>query len=382
LSEKLQVQDQDIDLSPAANRLVVLYQPVVPLSEHHTMAGVEALVRYQHPDLGLLTPNKFMPVLSSEARMVELTLALIAKICIDWQEWQALGHELTVSINIDAPLLKYLPLGREMSAVMEENGMPRRNLVLEIANPVLDDFQGGRLENLNRLRMAGFRLCIDNLRTESINLLSIKQLPIDQVKIDRSVIKDVHDNADAQSNVRKIIEAATHFGADVTAVGIESQAALEWLYRNGCQSGQGYFFGPPLAPDAFRQIYLENQQCWKVRSQPGRMNLLVVEDDPQYQVLLYEALSENYNVTVAHGIADARNAFETHKPALVVLDVQLPDGSGIDLCRELNEAHGGDSFSTVFVSGKEADDIKLSAYSAGGVDFLHKPFSQWLFLCQ
>lgn len=374
-SAEVKLDEGDIEQALAENRLSVQYQPIVPLSDHQTILGVEALVRYQHPDLGMVMPGKFMPCFVEQGRLADLTYYVVRHIGQDWKAWIELGHELKVSVNLDYSLLADPSLPRELASILEAQNMPRRNLLFEIAGIPDSRFSESAVEQLTRLRMKGFRLSLDNQGVSPLELSAIGDLPIDQLKIDRAVICALRNRPQAQNSVRQILDAGSRCGAEVVAVGIESEWALEWLRRNGCQGGQGYLFGPSLAPDAFRQIYLESQQRWRVSSQPDRVNLLVVDDDPQYQVLFFETFSDTYQVAVANSVADARQLFATHQPKLLVLDVILPDGSGVDLCREFTEQYGKDSFSTIFISGKDDVDVRLEAYSAGGVDFLQKPFS-------
>ena len=371
----VELSHRDVELALAENLLSVQYQPLVPLADHHTILGVEALVRYLHPEFGMMMPDSFIPCFRQAEAIAELTFRVIRQVCSDWHDWQQLGHELAIAVNLDASLLTRPSLARELSGILEEGGMPRRNLLLEISAVTQPQFSAEQVEQLTRLRMKGLRLSLDNQGASSLELSAISHLPVDQFKIDRSVIRGLRNNPAEQHKVRSILDAASRCGADVVAVGIESEWVLEWLQRNGCQGGQGYLFGPSLGPDAFRQIYLESRQRWQISSQAGRMNLLVVDDDPQYQVLLYETLSESYQVAVANNIADARHLFESLHPKLVVLDVILPDGSGVDLCRELMEQGDPESFSAIFMSGRDDVDTRLAAYSAGGMDFLQKPFS-------
>ena len=367
--------DEHVQALFSADGVRVLYQPMVPLASHDTILGVEALARIDHPEQGVIPPGKFLDVLRDQGLLLDLTKAVLRRIGEDWRQWHSRGHDLVISVNLDYSLLAFTTLSKELSELLREIEVPRRRLMLELSNVTVSELTAEDKEQITRLRMKGFRLSLDNMGGSSLSSESVGELPIDQIKIDRSVVRNLQDNTEAQDSARKVLETASRCGADVVAVGIESEWSLEWLKRSGCRAGQGYLFGPPLAPDAFRQVYLENEQRWSVTVHPDRKSLLVLDDDPQYQVLLFDALGETYNVAVANNIQEARSLFATHHPELLLLDVFLPDGSGVDVCKELISEYGEDAFSTIFVSGKDDVDVRMEAYSAGGVDFIQKPFS-------
>ncbi|MDX1695391.1 MAG: EAL domain-containing protein [Ketobacteraceae bacterium] len=370
----MDLSDDDLETVFRENRISVLYQPVVPLEDHGTILAVEAYARIDHPDFGTLAPAIFLERLRGQGLLLELTKSVIRRIAKDWKAWQAIGHDLLVSVNLDYSLLSFNTLSKELSELLKSVDVPRRRLMLELSAVNARQLTREDREQITRLRMKGFRLAIDNMGRLPMEPEEVEDLPIDQLKIDRSIIGALKDHSDPRNTVRKILAIASRLGADVIAVGIETGLDLEWLRRNGCRAGQGYLFGPPLAADGFSHIYL-NQPDWRVRNNQDFVNLLLVEDDPQYQALLFEALSHTYNVAVANTSEEARKLFEAHKPKLLLLDVLLPDGSGVALCADLVRQYGSDSFSTIFISGKDDVSVRMEAYSAGGMDFIQKPFS-------
>lgn len=369
-----QISDSDIESAFLNGTLIPVYQPQVPLNDHGKIFSVDACVRIQHPSLGMVMPANFLPRIRQMGLMWDLTKALLKSVEKDWLKWQSQGHELQISVNIDYELLSYATLSRELSDWISQSKLPKKRLMLDICNIESDSFSKEAKAQITRLRMKGFRLALDGLGVRPIEEEALIDLPIDQLKIASGVIKQLEHHSEARDIVRSVQYAGDKLGATVVAVGVESNWVLDWLIRQGCSLGQGFLFGPPLSADAFVHIYLANQVRWQVSPDSDRMTLLVLEDDPQYQVLLLDALADTYNVVIATSIAEAKQLVETHEPKLWVVDIQLPDGSGIEFCKSYLDTHGEDAFGAIFVSGSDNLQDRLDAYSAGGVDFIQKPF--------
>lgn len=370
----IDLTSDEINTAFESDQFSVLYQPIVPLADHGTITAVEALVRLNHPQHGVIAPAKFLNKIAEMGLMYELSACVISRVASDWTAWRDAGQELSVSVNLDRSLLDRRTLAKDISALVEKTQLPNKRLSLEICGNHHGSLTRPQVEQITRLRMKGFRIAFDNLLDSSVDMEQLTELPLERLKLDFSIIRQLKSQLETREQVRKILTLASKLGADVVAVGVESEWALDWLKRQGCTLGQGYLFGPPLAVEAFQQVYLQSHQRWQVDKMPERLNLLVLDDDPQYQVLLYEALSDAYNVVVANTIEEARGLFVSHEPKLLVLDVLLPDGSGLELCKEFTQQVGEDAFSAIFVSGKDDVNARLDAYSAGAVDFLTKPF--------
>lgn len=366
--------EQEIEAAFLAGTIVPVYQPLVPLTDHGKIHSVDACARIQHPTLGLVLPASFLPQIRQMGLMLDLTKIIIKQVEKDWLKWQSQGFELAVSVNLDYELLGHTMLSKELSELMAQSKLPKNRLMLDICDIHCDSFSESEKAQITRLRMKGFRLSLDGLGKSPLANDAYIDLPIDQLKISSEVIRSVEEHREARDTVRAVQYSADRLAAKVVAVGVESNWALDWLIRQGCTMGQGLLFGPPLTADAFVHIYLTNEMRWQISPDSDRMSLLIVEDDPQYQVLLLDALADSYNVLIATTLVEAAQLVESHRPKLWVVDIQLPDGSGINFCKTYLDQYGDVAFSAIFITGSDHLQDRLDAYSAGGVDFIQKPF--------
>jgi len=368
------INPDDIQRAFDEGLFTVVYQAQVALSAARPIVGAEAFVRLDHPDYGLMVPSTFLPLVIESGKMLALTKSVLEQVAHDWKQWNKSGFDLNVSVNIDGSVLLGSNLGRELGKIISDHKIPKHKLTLEFANI----FENGRVNDdigkkLLGLRMKGYDLSLDDFGLDLMTQNAFKDLPLDEIKIDRQVIQTLLVQEKSQAIVRNAMRQANSYGMRVVAVGVEVTEESEWLARNGCDRGQGYLFGKPVSGELFMQQFLDSGQTSVI--QPKRTSILILEDDPQYQALLVESLSDKYDTQVAGTIQEADALIENLSPAIIIADVHLPDGSGIDFCKSEVGAQAKLSASTIFISGGRDFENKLEAYEAGGIDFIEKPFS-------
>ncbi|WP_073973425.1 EAL domain-containing protein [Erythrobacter donghaensis] len=236
----------DLDDALRNGGIAVLYQPKLNLATRRIDA-VEALVRWNHPERGLLPPDCFIPLFEERGRLEDLTLAVIAQALADAQGWRARGLRIGVAINISAALLTAERFESRALALVARSGLAAGQVTFEVTESAQFDDTDLAIAALERFRAAGIRISMDDYGTGQSALNYLKLLPLSELKIDRMFVAQAHvDKGDAML-VRSTVQLAHELGLKVVAEGIEESACLEFLARIGCDHAQGYFVGRPLA---------------------------------------------------------------------------------------------------------------------------------------
>jgi diguanylate cyclase (GGDEF)-like protein len=226
-------------------QLVLHFQPQVSLLDGSVVA-VEALVRWQHPRHGLIQPDQFLGLAEETGLIVPLTDWAIERALVQMQAWWARGTDLGVAINLSAQCLQDPKLPHTLRTLLATfEGDPRR-LKLEISETSLMADPGNAREILAELRAIGLRLSIDDFGTGYSSLAYLKQLPLDELKIDRSFIVGIAPDSEEVAIIRSTIELGHSLGLTVVAEGVESEAARAVLEEVGCDAGQGFYLGRPM----------------------------------------------------------------------------------------------------------------------------------------
>lgn len=232
--------------------LRVFYQPVHDLGSGR-MIGVEALVRWMHPERGLVPPVEFIPVAEDSGLIVDIDRWVTRQACQQMVAWQAQGRGLEfVAVNLSSRLFGHADLNAGFLEVLRSTGLDPSLLEVEVTESAVMDDPDRALEQLHGLRALGLRLAIDDFGTGYSSLLRLKRLPVHKLKIDQGFVAGLPDDEDDIAIVRAIIALAHSMGLQVHAEGIEQPAQAEFLYRHGCELGQGYGFGRPVPPEQLR----------------------------------------------------------------------------------------------------------------------------------
>lgn len=221
------------------------YQPQVRAGTNE-LIGVEALVRWQHPVRGMISPGAFIPIAEETGIIYELGAWVLREACLQMKAWHmAGGPRIPVSVNLSSQQFHQANLSAFIQSVLEETGLEPEYLELEITESMMTD-PSTSTSILNELSSCGIRLSLDDFGTGYSSLSYLKLLPIHQLKIDRSFIRDITNNPDDKAIVATIVSMARHLKMDVIAEGIETKEQLDILLENDCQKVQGYYFSKPL----------------------------------------------------------------------------------------------------------------------------------------
>jgi diguanylate cyclase (GGDEF)-like protein len=225
---------------------VLYYQPQINLDTRQ-ISGVEALVRWQHPELGLLTPDRFLPIAEEGGLMSTLGIWVLRTACAQARAWQLAGlPPLSMGVNISASQLAHTDLAREIGQILRETNLSASWLVLELKEPGIIRDAEALEERLRGLKALDIRITIDDFGTGFSSLGYLKRLPIDTLKIDRSFVQDIPHDEHGIDIAATIIAMARNLHLHVIAEGVEHECQEAFLREHGCHETQGHLYGKPM----------------------------------------------------------------------------------------------------------------------------------------
>lgn len=227
-------------------QLYLVYQPQVDYSTRKVV-GVEALLRWKHPELGMIAPDEFIPLAEQSKFIIELGEWVLDEACRQLRDWLDKGvAELRLAVNLSAKQLYHPDLLEQVQEKLTLYNLHPYSLELEITETVLMDDIKAAAKNLRGLRAMGVRVAIDDFGTGYSSLSYLKTLPLDKIKIDKSFVQDVVDSEDNAIIVKTIIQLSNNLGMQVIAEGVETLEQERFLVALGCNEGQGYWYGRPV----------------------------------------------------------------------------------------------------------------------------------------
>lgn len=259
LQERLSLENE---LHGAVERgeMVVYYQPLIDLRTKQITA-LEALVRWQHPTRGLVSPAKFIPIAENNGLIVPIGEWVLRTACAQNRAWHLAGIKpIRMSVNLSARQFEEQNLVEVVTQVLEETGLPAAYLELEVTESFLMSDIQHSLKILKQLRELGVWVALDDFGTGYSSLNYLKRFPINMLKIDRSFVQDVTSNPDSAAITDAIIALAKSLQLKITAEGVETIEQLEYLQRLGCEEAQGFYFGIPAPVEKTTAILKQNSQ--------------------------------------------------------------------------------------------------------------------------
>jgi EAL domain-containing protein (putative c-di-GMP-specific phosphodiesterase class I)/FixJ family two-component response regulator len=244
---------EDIIAGVADNQFVPFFQPKFAIATGR-IVGAEALARWRHPVHGLLEAGIFINPLEQAGQIGALTLSIVRAVVEACRGWNALGTEISASVNLSSILLDDPLFAKHLIRTLRSSGVKPTQLVFEITETAAFSNFAPALENLTRLRMRGFGLSIDDYGTGFSSMSQLLRIPFSELKIDQSFVRNCDSNAKSMAAVRSSIGMAQALSLKTVAEGIESRAELEALRDAGCDMAQGYYLARPMELGAFNSL--------------------------------------------------------------------------------------------------------------------------------
>jgi len=248
------------------NELELYYQPVIEI-ETKKIIGAEALLRWNHPELGLVMPDDMIPIAEESGLIVPIGEWVLREACIQFVKWRASylskSHIQRIAVNVSAVQFKQKDFVEKVIRIVAETGIVPSMLELELTESMIIDKVDLVIDKMNRLRRAGILISMDDFGTGYSSLAYLKKLPFTTLKIDRSFVRDIMSDADDASLVETILSMASIFELDVIAEGVETIEQFEFLERHGCQYFQGYLCSKPVQVKTFAELLNQDiQNCY------------------------------------------------------------------------------------------------------------------------
>jgi diguanylate cyclase (GGDEF)-like protein len=238
------------------NAFELYYQPLFNL-ERNQISGVEALLRWQHPERGMVAPTEFIPLAEEIGLIVPLGEWVLRQACAEATNWPT---DISVSVNLSPVQFRYEGLVKTVSDVLAETGLSPNRLELEITESVLLDKTNSNLATLNQLRDLGVRISLDDFGTGYSSLSYLRTFHFDKIKVDQSFIHDLSARGDNLAIVRAIADIGVSFGIATTAEGVETEEQMRYLRQEGYTEVQGYLFGKPSPASVIRAVVADRSR--------------------------------------------------------------------------------------------------------------------------
>jgi diguanylate cyclase (GGDEF)-like protein len=251
------ILEQDLRKALAGGEFELHYQPVVDLGSHR-ISGCEALVRWHHPERGMVSPGTFIPLAEEIGVIVPLGEWVIRQACATAARWPG---NLKIAVNLSPAQFRSSGLLQVIVGALASSGLPADRLELEITETILLHESEATLDTLYRLRELGVRIAMDDFGTGYSSLTYLQRFPFDKIKIDRSFVGNIVENTSSLNIVRAVAALARGLGVAATAEGVETEAQLDAIKTEGCTEMQGYLFSKPLPVDELERLILSDQQA-------------------------------------------------------------------------------------------------------------------------
>jgi len=251
--------EKDLRDALTRNQFYLVYQPQISYRDQRVV-GVEALIRWQHPEHGLVPPDLFIPLAEQNGTIIAIGEWVLDQACRQLRDWHDQGFsDLRMAVNLSTVQLHHAELPRVINNLMQMYRLPPRSLELEVTETGLMEDISTAAQHLLSLRRSGALIAIDDFGTGYSSLSYLKSLPLDKIKIDKSFVQDLLDDDDDATIVRAIIQLGKSLGMQVIAEGVETVEQETYIISEGCHEGQGYLYSKPL-PARELAAYLKQAQ--------------------------------------------------------------------------------------------------------------------------
>ena len=233
----------------------LFFQPQADL-ETGRLVGAEALIRWRHPDRGIVMPADFMPIANASSISDGIALWVLETACKQGRLWQRKGYNIRLGVNLSPSQLLTGDLAATVEAILRDTGFSPSLLELEVTENILLADDDGALKMFRRIQDLGVHIAFDDFGTGYASMTYLKKYPLDRLKIDKSFVCELQANTEDAAIVRSTISLGKLLGLSVIAEGVEDRATAELLRSMGCEEGQGYYFGRPMPAAEFEQTFL------------------------------------------------------------------------------------------------------------------------------
>lgn len=386
--------ETDLRRALTADELRVFYQPIVD-TRTEQICGVEALVRWEHPEHGLLPPSEFISLAEDTGLIVALGAWVLRNACLDVASWPV-TDDFHVTVNLAAKQLQQDDLFETVTAALDQARLLPSQLCLEITETGMMEESRTVMANLDRIHGLGVGIAIDDFGTGYSSLLRLRRFPIDMLKIDRLFVSGIGRNSDDTAILAGIAELARALRVETLAEGVETPEQLHFMRSLGCHRAQGFRWSPAVEEPALRDLlslpHLRPPEPQPMPFRPGvpmslpamelappasrRRRVVLVDDSPGDRSLIGHTLSLSGTFEVvgeAESAEEALGVVGRETPDLILLDMSLPGADGLSALASLRQV--SPSSVVALLSGFTSSGLERAALAAGAAACLDKGIS-------
>ena len=386
-ARQARLKDEDaLRQALAQSEFRVVYQPKVSLMTDRTI-GVEALLRWHHPDRGVIPPLDFIPLAEESGLIVPIGAWILDQVCREARRWAHSlpgGLPLTVAVNV-SPRQFESGLAETFGDIIATAGIDPATVCLEVTEGTVMQEPESAITTLRKLKSLGLKISIDDFGTGLSSLAYLRRFPLDELKIDKSFVDGLGQDPEDTAIVAAVMGMAHALDLRVVAEGVETADQAARLRTLGCDEAQGYFYARPGTPGDIDDLLIAEAAVRTVQQQGrgGRGTVsarveraLVVDDTADVRQLARSSLAAaGFEVQEASSGEEAVELARTFRPDCVVLDVNLPGISGFDVCRILRADSANQHTTIVMLTADAEPAEKVEAFSLEADDYMIKPFS-------
>ncbi|MBI2381864.1 MAG: EAL domain-containing protein [Gammaproteobacteria bacterium] len=356
--------------------LRVYYQPKVNLQSGR-ICGAEALMRWQHPEIGMVPPSDFIPLAEETGLILPLGEWILEQVCAQQRAWLDAGLDSPrLAVNLSARQFHQQDLRGCVERLLQRHRLKPAMLELEITESAVMQDVLAAIKVLEGLKDVGVKLSLDDFGTGYSSLSYLKRFPLDTLKIDQSFVRDIVSNPHDAAICLSIVGLAHHLQMHVVAEGVETLEQMSYLRRHGCDEMQGYYFSRPLTGEAYAQLLAaDSRLSLPAETDESRGTLLIVDDEPHVQSAVKRALrNSGYRILTASGAAEGLKLLAQHEIQVILTDQRMPEMSGSEFLSRVKELYP-DTIRLV-LSGHTELATLTEAINRGAIyKFLTKPWS-------
>lgn len=409
-AEKLRLEN-DLHRALEQQEFVLYYQPIMDVKTGNILS-MEALLRWNHPDRGMVPPMEFIPQTEENGLIIPIGEWVINAACAQAKAWQAAGVEpVRIAVNLSARQFNKGNLPEIVACALRDTGLDPQYLELEVTESIVMHNVDAAIATLSELKALGLRLSMDDFGTGYSSFSNLRCFPIDTLKIDRFFVKEMQSKEDDAAIIRAILAVAKNMKLTVVAEGVENEAQLELLHAYGCDNVQGFLLSPPLPPekavgflvagsygkDIGLSIYRNLEQpssgsAGKEKTQATgdqqTMSILMADDDEDDRMMAKEALEESLLsnpiffvkdgeelMDYLHHRGEFANPVRSPRPGLILLDLNMPRKDGREALKEIKSDPALKHIPIVVLTTSKAEEDVLRTYDLGVNSFIVKPVS-------
>jgi diguanylate cyclase (GGDEF)-like protein/PAS domain S-box-containing protein len=360
----------------ARDQLELVYQPLVDLQTGQ-ISGMEALLRWHHPELGSVSPATFIP-LAEEAGLIKgIGEWVLRRACRDIRGWLDKGIKVPhVAVNVSPLQFRDNDFIAQVKSALADSQVDPKLIYLEVTETTLMHDAHRSEAMLKELKTLGIRLSLDDFGTGYSSLSYLKQFPFDKVKIDRSFVRDITTNQSDGVLVNVIVSMAHGLGMKVVAEGVETEAQCEIMRTSICDEIQGFFFSQPISVQAIEKLFSEGRQlpAHLLRLQKPQRTLLLVDDEPNIVAALKRLFRrDGHNILTANSGPEGLDLLSKHKVDIIISDQRMPGMTGVEFLR-VAKANYPDTIRIVLSGYTELQSVTDAINEGAVYRFLTKPW--------